>query len=94
MGKMLMTYHHCELPIPGPAAENKDAREILRMWGAAGKQRISIDTEEEGGPAGWGIVLVDLARHVAVAYEQSGNIKGTEVLDRIKRTFEAKWGKR
>jgi hypothetical protein len=39
-------------------------------------------------------VLVDLARQVAVAYEQSGGMKGIEVLDRIKRAFEAKWGKR
>jgi Domain of unknown function (DUF5076) len=94
MGRNSMTHHRYELPIPGPAAENKDAREILRIWGAGGKQRISIDTEGEGGPAGWGIVLVDLARHVAVAYEQSGEMKGTEVLDRIKRAYEAKWRKR
>jgi Domain of unknown function (DUF5076) len=67
MGRNSMTHHRYELPIPSPAAENKDAREILRIWGAGGKQRISIDTEGEGGPAGWGIVLVDLARHVAVA---------------------------
>jgi hypothetical protein len=94
MGQNSMTHHRYELPIPGPAAENKDAREILRMWGAGGKLRISIDTQDEGGPPGWGIVLVDLARQVAVAYEQSGGMKGIEVLDRIKRAFEAKWRKR
>jgi hypothetical protein len=93
MGSNSMT-HRYELPIPGPAAENKDAREILRIWGAGGRQCISIDTEAEGGPARWGIALVDLARHVAVAYEQSGEMKGTEVLDRIKRAFEARWRKR
>jgi len=94
MGQNSMTHHRYELPIPGPAADNKDAREILRMWGAGGKQCISVDTQDEGGPAGWGIVPVDLARHVAVAYEQSGEMKGSEVLDRIKRAFEANWGKR
>jgi len=51
MGRNSMTHHRYELPIPGPAAENKDAREILRIWGAGGKPCISIDTEGEGGPA-------------------------------------------
>jgi hypothetical protein len=83
-----------ELPIPGPAAKDKKAREILRVWASGGRQRISIDTDDEDGPAGWGIVLVDLARHVAAAYEETGQMKGPAVLDRIKQTFEANWGKR
>lgn len=89
-----MDRHLNELPVPGPAAEDKRAREILRLWATGGKPRISIETDDEDGPAGWGIALVDLARHVAVAYEETGEMKGPEVLDRIKQAFEANWGKR
>jgi len=42
----------------------------------------------------WGIVLVDMARHVAVAHELSGKMKGPAVLDQIGQTFIANWGKR
>jgi hypothetical protein len=89
-----MDPHRHELPIPGPAAEDKAAREILRLWATGGKPRISIDIDDEDGPPGWGIVLVDLARHVAFSYEETGQMKGPAVLDRIKRTLEANWGKR
>jgi hypothetical protein len=89
-----MDLHTHELPIPGPAAEDEEAREILRAWASGGRPWISIDTDDEDGPAGWGIVLVDLARHIAAAYEETGQMKGPTVLDRIKQVFEANWGKR
>ena len=89
-----MERHPHELPVPGPAIEDKDAREVLRLWAAGGKPRISIDTECCEDPGAWGIVLVDMARHIAVACELSGKMKGPAVLDQIRQTFVANWGKR
>lgn len=37
------------------------------------------------------IVLVDLARHVSRAYEQSGTHDSSEALSRIRAGFEAEW---
>lgn len=91
---MLMDRRPYELPIPGPAVDDEAAQEVLRMWAAGGQPCISIDTECCEDSGGWGIVLVDIARHVAVAYELSGKMTGPAVLDRIKRTFDANWGKR
>jgi hypothetical protein len=41
-------------------------------------------------PAAWGLVLVDLARHSAQAYEHDGQ-KRDEVLARIRAGFDAEW---
>jgi hypothetical protein len=89
-----MDQHSHELPIPDQAARDERARELLRAWASGGKQHISIDTKHWADPAAWGIMLVDLAKHVANAYDQSGRMKSGAVLDRIKRNFDAKLARR
>jgi hypothetical protein len=42
-------------------------------------------------PAAWGIMLVDLARHVARAYEQLKGLAREETLSRIHEGFDAEW---
>jgi hypothetical protein len=42
---------------------------------------MHIDTGLD--PAAWGLMLVDLARHVARAYEQSGRSTATSALKRV-----------
>jgi len=42
-------------------------------------------------PAAWGLMLVDLARHVANSYEQNEGRDRQEVLARIKAGFDADW---
>jgi len=39
----------------------------------------------------WGIILVDLARHVANAYEHDWRGDYFEVLGRIRELFDAEW---
>jgi hypothetical protein len=90
----VMDRHPQELLIPDPAAGDAGACELLRAWASGGKQHISIDTRVFDDPAAWGIMIVDLAKHVANAYDQSGRMKSAAVLDRIKRNFDAKWAKR
>ena len=90
----IMDQHPHELPIPDPSANNEHAREILRVWAAGGRPQISIDTTVWEDPVSWGIMLVDLAKHLANAYEQAGRMNHAMVLSRIKQNFDAKWTKR
>jgi len=88
-----MDRHGHELLIPDRAARDRSAREILRAWACGGKLHISIDTGVSDDPFAWGLVLVDLAKHVANAYDQSGRMQSAAVLERIKQNFDAKLAK-
>ena len=81
-----------ELPVPAPAERDAAARELVRVWASGGIQHVSLATGLWRDPAAWGIVLVDLARHVARAYEQTEGTPPAEVLRRIHESFEAEWG--
>lgn len=80
-----------ELPIPPAAARAASALEIARVWAADGGQHVSLATGLWPDPAAWGLVLVDLARHAARAYAESGGPDATAVLSRIRQAFDAEW---
>jgi hypothetical protein len=81
-----------ELPVPLAAQSDERAIELARIWAAGGGQHVSLATGLWNDPANWGIMLVDLARHVATAYQQSQDRDPDEVLNRIKEGFDAEWG--
>ena len=62
--------------------------EILRVWIAGGAQHVSLKTRVWEDPAAWGIMLVDLAKHVAIAYAADGMDKA-EALRRVYQGFQA-----
>jgi hypothetical protein len=80
-----------ELSIPPSALASATAMELVRVWAAGGKQHVSLAAEMWDDPASWGIILVDLARHVAGAYEQTKGLDRAKVLGRIKAGFDAEW---
>ena len=51
---------------------------------------ISLDIDARPDPAAWGLVLVDLARRVSIAYSERG-LDRQQVLDRIRAAFDAEW---
>jgi hypothetical protein len=61
-----------ELQIPDPAKKDSDGFEILRVWIAGGSQHVSLKTGVWDDPAAWGLMLADLAKHVANAYAADG----------------------
>lgn len=84
--------HANELPVPSAAANDERALELARVWAAGGKQHVALATQIWDDPASWGIMLVDLARHVANAYGASASGMTREaVLERIKVGFDAEW---
>ena len=83
--------NHGELQIPPAVSKDKQAIELLRVWAAGGKQHVAIRTEIWEDPAAWGLMLVDLAKHVANAYEQRTGAGLDEVLSRIREGFDMEW---
>lgn len=81
-----------ELKIPVAASQDKESIELLRVWAAIGKLHVTISTEVWEDPATWGIMLVDLAKHVANAFELNTGQEFSEVLARIREGFDAEWG--
>lgn len=85
--------HSNELNIPEPVSLDPNAVEIVRVWAAQGKQVVSLRPDVWEDPFAWGMFLVDLAKHVANAFEQMNKGEREAVLGRIKEGFEAEWDK-
>jgi hypothetical protein len=85
--------HTHELPIPPVALADAKARELIRIWAASGNQHMSLAAGLWDDPAAWGIMLVDLARHLARAYEQSHGFDADAALTRIRQGMDAEWFK-
>jgi hypothetical protein len=80
-----------ELVIPPAVHSDPKAKELLRVWAAHGKQHVSLATLVWEDPAAWGIMVVDLCRHVALAFQQTTGRDPVEVLARIREGFDAEW---
>ncbi len=80
-----------ELPIPPAVRKHGDGVELGRIWAAGGNQHVSLASGVWEDPFNWGMMLVDLARHVANAYEQREGRSRAWVLARIKQGFDAEW---
>jgi Domain of unknown function (DUF5076) len=76
---------------PPPAAQrDKAAFEVLRVWIAEQGQHVSIRSGAWEDPFAWGIVLADLARHIANAHHMSNEkIDKDAFLERLLEGFEA-----
>lgn len=75
-----------------PIAHDKRGVEILRVWGGKDlPQQLSLRTTWDD-PGAWGLLLVDIARHVAQAYSETGDVTASDALARIKAGFDAEWG--
>jgi hypothetical protein len=58
----------------------------------AGKIVVHIDTQGVASPSAAGILLVDIARHYARMFAQTGGARSEEAaLLEIRRMFEAEW---
>jgi hypothetical protein len=80
-----------ELPIPAAAVADENSLELVRVWAAMNEQHVALVTEVWTDPGAWGILLVDLARHAARAYQQTTGIGQEEALSRIREAFDAEW---
>lgn len=79
-----------ELEPPPLARSSSEAIEILRVWAAPGApQQLALRTCWRD-PGAWGLMLVDVARHAAAAYEREGHDRDA-ALRRIRELLDAEW---
>ena len=72
-----------ELAIPASAKSDPKATEILRVWSANGGHHVSMQAEPWEDVGAWGIMLADLARHVADTYHEDEGMDRNQALRRI-----------
>lgn len=82
------------LAIPPAAQRDKSSFEVLRVWIAEQGQHVSIQSGAWEDPFAWGIVLADLARHIALAHKLQNqtadpNSDPDAFLDRLLEGFHA-----
>ena len=77
-----------EQPIPPDALTNESAVEVLRAFVVDGGLSISF-VRAFDDPQMWGMVLVDIARHAARAYQKEGAMSEAEALASIVDMFTA-----
>ncbi len=58
-----------QLLIPSTAETDPDSFEVLRVWVANKAQHVSLRVGIWDDPMAWGIMLADLAGHIANSYE-------------------------
>src|SRR5579875_2224262 len=79
-----------QLDPPPAAVRDKASFELLRVWVAEQGQHVSLRSGTWEDPFAWGIVLADLARHIANAETLAR--KGVDkqaFLDRLLEGFDA-----
>ncbi len=78
------------LDLPAAAQRDKASFEVLRVWIAEQGQHVSIRSGAWEDPFAWGIVLADLARHIALAHEmQDSKVDKDAFLERLLEGFQA-----
>ncbi len=81
-----------ELQIPPNVAADSNAAELIRAWASDGGLVCSLNPTawpEDQAPIAWGILLSDVARHVADALQHAYGLERAAVLDRLRRVFDA-----
>lgn len=78
-----------DLKVPEEVTSDANAQEVARAWVANGGLVCALrPTAWEDGQS-WGLVLADLARHVANALQETSGIDAAETLDQIQSVFFA-----
>ena len=83
------------LPIPAPATRDPRAVEMVRTWIAEGKLHVALNVgfweQPERGVderEAWGILMADMARHLADAHAAEYGRDPRETLIMIREAFE------
>ena len=78
------------LRIPGAAMKDPRSLEVLRVWIANGQQHVALAFAMWEDPAAWGLLLADLAQHIAQAHaQQDDGVSAEDFLEEIRAGFEA-----
>lgn len=84
-----MPNHPNALDIPPVAASNDESAEMLRAWVAEEALHCVIRADAWSESGNWGILLADVARHVANATEELHGIPAQTTIEQIRSLFDA-----
>ena len=78
-----------EIPIPPGALQDPDSRELVRAWVANNSLHCSLNFGNwgEDEAIGWGVLLSDIARHVADALLEERGVDRHETLAKLREVF-------
>ncbi len=86
-----MSYPKDEIAAPPSARTDAKSFELARLWIADGSPRVALRVDLWDDPAAWGLLLADVARHIAVAYSQSAGHDAGDTLERVLIGFRAEF---
>lgn len=81
-----------ELQIPPNVVSDKSACELIRAWAAHGGLVCSLNTgpwPQDQPAVAWGILLSDIARHVADALDPAHGLERAAVLATTRGVFDS-----
>jgi hypothetical protein len=78
-----------QLAVPEAGLRDQESFEVARVWVAEKAQHVSLLIGTWNDPVAWGIVLADLARHVANGYAQNKGLGAEEIVRRMAAAFRA-----
>jgi Domain of unknown function (DUF5076) len=76
-----------QLAIPAAALQDARSFELLRVWVANEDQHVILRAGAWQDPRPWGIVLADLARHIANSLCKPGGTSREDILEKIESAF-------
>ena len=78
-----------EIPVPPGALEDPDSRELVRAWVANNALHCSLNLGNwgEDEAIGWGVLISDIARHVADALQEQSGADRAKTLGKIQKVF-------
>ena len=79
--------------VPSEVEQDAKAREVLRAWVVNNGLVCALRPETWGDQGAWGIVLADVARHVADAVKALNGADPATTLARIRSLFVAELDK-
>lgn len=78
-----------EISIPPGAIDDPNRREMLRAWVAHEGLHCTLNIGQWGDreATGWGVLLSDVARHVAIALHEATGVDSADILEHIRIVF-------
>lgn len=78
-----------DLDVPTEVEDDPKAREVLRAWVANGGLVCALRPESWPDASNWGIVLADVARHLANAVHDLNGDEPAVTVEQIRKLFNA-----
>ena len=76
-----------ELEVPPAARLDAKSFELMRVWIAESDMHVNLQLGGWQEPEPWGVVLADLAQHVADFYAEKRAMDRADVLDVLRTEF-------